>query len=314
MLLFNTCDTLSSFSQTTTCPHCKSNDYQLKNNSRFLRFAIVPIIPLTWQYHFQCNECKHSEPVPLTKLPLFELLSLVKYFIGSILIVLFLLYFYTHFHAQAVQQQAIINAPQAYDTYLVKADKFAQEPLRPENLKIAQILEFDDRYITFQISNYRYKHDRGITMAMRTSLLVQRDYFSSKTLTLPRTEVQRMVDEGVIYNVLRPHAYSLYGGFVMFPPRPKPLYEGVKLNEHNQQGINYYKDNLLEDAFKSFLLAAEEGSQWGQLNLAQMYQDGQGTTKDIKKAIYWFQQAAAQGNRKAKIELKDLCRFYTCDL
>ena len=313
MLLFNTCNSFSSFSKTATCPYCKSNDYQLVNNSRFLRFAIMPIVPLAWHYYYQCNHCQHSEPVPLIKLPLPELVSLIKYFTGSILIVFTLLYFYTQFSAQAAQQQAMLDAPQAYDTYLVKADKFAQEPLRPENLKVAQILEFDDKYITFQISNYRYKRNRGITMAMRTSLLVQRDYFSSKTLTLPRTEVQRMVDEGIIYNVLRPYAYSLYGGFVMFPPRPKPLYEGVKLNKHNQQGINYYKDDLFEDALASFLLAAEEGSQWGQLNTAQMYRDGEGVEKNLAQAIYWYQQAAKQNNHKAKVQLKELCLMHPCE-
>lgn len=313
MLLFNTCDSLSSFSQTTTCPHCKSNDYQLKNNSRFLRFTIIPIIPLAWHYKYQCNQCQHSNFVALNKLPLLEIVSLVKYFIGSLLLIWILFYFYSQYQAKAELQQSILSEPQAFDTYLVKADKFAQEPLRPENLKVAQVLEFDDKFITFQISNYRYKRDRGITMAMRTSLLVQRDYFSSKTLTLPRSEVKRMYDEGIIYNVLRPNAYSLYGGFVMFPPRPKPLYEGVKLNQNNQQGITYYKDELFDDAFNSFLLAAKEGSQWGQLNLAQMYQDGQGTSQDPEQAIFWYKEAAAQGNRKAKVELKDLCSSYKCE-
>ena len=312
MLLFNTCDSLSSFSQTTTCPHCKSKNYQLKNHSRFLRFTIIPIMPLAWQYQYQCDDCQHTEAVSLHKLPLIELLSLIKYFTGSLLLICMLLYFYQQYHAKIKLQQSIINNPQAYDTYLVKADKFAQEPLRPENLKVAQVLEFNDKFITFQISNYRYKRDRAITMAMRTSLLVQRDFFSANTLTLPRTEVQRLYDEGTIYDVLRPYAYSLYGGFVMFPPRPKPLYEGVKLNQNNQQGITYYKDKLYTEALDSFLLAAKEGSQWGQLNLAQMFQDGQGTDKDTQQAIYWYQKAAAQGNRKAKIELKDLCSSYKC--
>ena len=312
MLLFNTSDSLSFFSQTKTCPHCHRDDYCLQNRSRFLRFSIIPMLPLAWHYQYQCNHCQHTEPVALTKLPILELISLVKYFLGSLLLVCSLLHFYNQHQANLALQQNILSHPQAYDTYLVKADTFANEPLRPENLKVAQVLEFDDKNITFQISNFRYKRNNAITMAMRTSLLIQKDYFSSKTMTIPRSEVQRLYDEGTIYDVLRPYAYSLYGGFVMFPPRPKPLYEGVKLNKNNQQGIIYYKDGLFADAFKSFLLASQEGSQWGQLNTAQMYRDGEGVEKDLSQAIYWYQQAAAQNNRKAKVQLKELCIEHAC--
>lgn len=312
MLLFNTCQSLTFFSQTTTCPHCQSQHYQLKNNSRFLRFAILPMLLLAWGYQYQCTDCQHSEPAGLTKIPLFEQLSLVKYFIGSLLLIWGCGYLYIQHHNNIESQQLILAHPQAYDTYLVHADKFANEPTRPENLKVAQVLEFDTQSITFQLSNYRYKQNNAITMAMRTSLLVQKDYFSSKTLTLSRNEVQRLYSEGVIYDVLRPNAYSLYGGFVMFPPRPKPLYEGTKLNQHNQQGIMYYKAGAFKDALESFLLAAKEGSPWGQLNSAQMYRDGEGVTKDIQRAIYWYQQATAQGNHKAKVELNALCSEFTC--
>ncbi|KPH62883.1 tetratricopeptide repeat protein [Pseudoalteromonas porphyrae] len=312
MLLFNTSNSLSFFSKTKTCPQCNSNDYQLKNHSRFLRFTILPILPLAWRYKYQCANCHHSAPVSIIKLPLLEQLSLVKYFAGSLLLICLCIYFYAQHLEELTTKKMILDSPQAFDTYLVKADKFSHEPLRPENLKVAQVLEFDEKFITFQISNYRYKRDRAITMAMRTSLLVQKDYFSSKTLTLPRKEVKRLYDDGAIYNVLRPYAYSLYGGFVMFPPTPKPLYEGVKLNKNNQQGIVYYKDGLFEDAFESFLLASKEGSQWGQLNTAQMYRDGEGVTKDITQAIYWYQQAAQQNNHKAKVQLKELCQENSC--
>ena len=313
MLLFNTCNSLLFFSRSKTCPHCQSQHYQLKNNSRFLRFAILPILPLAWSYHYQCADCQHNEPVTLTKLPLFEQLSLIKYFAGLLLLTWLCSYLYIQHHQSVELQRSILATPKAYDTYLVHADEFADEPLRPENLKVAQVLSFDESFITFQLSNYRYKRNNAITMAMRTSLLVQDDYFSSKTVTLTRTEVNKLYNEGEIYDVLRPHAYSLYGGFVMFPPRPKPLYEGVKLNHHNQQGIMYYKDNQFKEALDSFLLAAQEGSPWGQLNSAQMYRDGEGVGKDLERAIYWYQQAAAQGNHKAKVELNELCSEYSCE-
>ena len=277
MLLFNTSDSLSFFSQTKTCPYCHHDDYRLQNHSRFLRFSIVPMLPLAWHYQYQCSHCQHNVQLSIMQLPWLEKLSLIKYFIGSILLIWLSIYFYTQHLDELKAKQAILSQPQAFDTYLVHADKFSNEPLRPENLKVAQVLEFDDQNITFQISNYRYKRDSGITMAMRTSLLIQKDYFSSRTITLPRSEVQRLYDDGAIYD-----------------------------------GIIYYKDGLFPEAFESFLLASKEGSQWGQLNTAQMYRDGEGVEKDISQAIYWYQQAARQNNHKAKVQLKELCLEYSC--
>ena len=98
----------------------------------------------------------------------------------------------------------------------------------------------------------------------------------------------------------------------MFPPKPKPLYKGLKLDKNNQQGITYFKNGQYSDALESFTLAANAGSQWGQLNLAQMYRDGQGVTQNVQTAKHWYEQAIAQGNSKAKYELEQLCENSQC--
>jgi hypothetical protein len=311
MLLFNYSHSIAHFSHTRRCPQCQSHAYHLTNKSRFLRFTILPLIPLKISYAFECYQCGTSEKVALKQLPSLELLSIPKYFIGLILALLLIVYFYQQHIATEQLKQSYLDKPQAYDTYLVHADKFTHEPWSLTNLKIAQVIEFDKDSITFQLSNYSYKRNNGITMAMRTSLLVQSGYFSHTHITLSRNEVSQLYNDGIIYDVLRPKAYSLHGGFVMFPPKPKPLYKGLKLDKNNQQGIIYYKDGLLVQAAESFALAAEAGSQWGQLNLAQMYRDGQGLKKDPQRAVYWYNQAIAQGNSKAKFELSELCKVET---
>ncbi|MEM7148249.1 MAG: tetratricopeptide repeat protein [Pseudomonadota bacterium] len=313
MLLFNTSESFPHFTQVQCCPNCKSNSYHLVNQSRFLRFTILPIFPIKLSYKRECYQCGHCEPTSIKKLPLFEKLSLPKYCIGLVLLLWVLLFFYQkHLNAEALKQSYLTN-PKAYDTYLVKADKFTHEPWTLTNLKVAQVLSFDQQFITFQVSNYSYKRSSAITTAMRASLLVQRDYFSSKTITLPRNEIKRLYKDDIIFDVLRPYANSLYGGFVMFPPQPKPLYKGVKLDKNNQQGIMYHKDGQYDEALESFTLAAQTGSQWGQLNLAQMYRDGQGTEKNAPQAIYWYKKAIAQGNSKAKHELEQLCKSAQCE-
>jgi len=312
MLLFNTSQSFPYFAQTQCCPNCHSRAYHLINQSRFLRFTVIPVLPLALSYKYECYQCGYNAPAKLKQLPIFEIVTLPKYFIGVFLALWVGLFFYQQHAAAQAQKQHYLTNPKAYDTYLVHADKFSHEPWTLTNLKIAQVLSFDEQFITFQVSNYSYKRNNGITTAMRTSLLVQNGYFSTDKITLPRSEVIRLYNDGVIYDVLRPSANSLYGGFVMFPPKPKPLYKGLKLDKNNQQGITYFKNGQYKEAAESFKLAANAGSQWGQLNLAQMYRDGQGVTKNVKTAKYWYEQAIAQGNSKAKYELKQLCDNSQC--
>ncbi|MBQ4834116.1 sel1 repeat family protein [Pseudoalteromonas sp. MMG010] len=311
MLLFNVSQSMANFSCVRECPHCQHNTYHLVNQSRFLRFIILPIIPLKLRYLFECYQCGQSERTSLIKQPFLELISLPKYVIGLIFSVLLALYGYQQYIENLQLQQSYVDNPKAYDTYLIVADKFTGEAWTLTNLKVAQVIKFNKDTITFQVSNYSYKRNNGITMAMRTSLLVQSGYFSHSHLTLPRKQVHTLYNQGVIYEVLRPKAYSLYGGFVMFPPKPKPLYQGLKLDDNNQQGVNYYKAGLYIQAAKSFTLAAESGSQWGQLNLAQMYRDGQGVAKNNKTALFWYKKSMAQGNKKARHELALLCKEST---
>jgi hypothetical protein len=313
MLLFNTSESFPHFSQTQRCPNCQNDTYHLVNQSRFLRFTIVPLLPLKLNYKYECYQCGKSEYVKIQKLPLIEKLSLPKYFIGIFLLLWIVTFFYQQHLGTTAQKQRYLNQPKAHDTYLVHTDKFTHEPWTLTNLRIAQILSFDEQFITFQVSNYSYKRNNSVTLAMRTSQLIQTNYFSTKTLTLPRNEVKRLYNDGVIYDVLRPYANSLYGGFVMFTPKPKPLYKGLKLDKNNQQGIVYYKQGLFKDALERFTLAAKAGSQWGQLNLAQMYRDGEGIKQNTQQAVYWYRKASEQNNSKAKYELEQFCKRVQCE-
>ncbi len=312
MLLFNTAPADVFYRKQKTCPHCHSEHYSLSNHSKVLRFTILPIIPLSINYQRQCDDCGYVTSAPCHSLPALELISFIKYFIGLIFIAYLLIQILLSASQQSDNELSYLNEPKLFDTYFVYSDKFTEKPKRIKNLQVAQLINFDDKSMTFRVGNYTYKFNKDIEIAMRTSMLVQDNYFSSKTITYSKQQIKQLYKNNSIYKIMRPELYSLFGGFVMHPPRPKPLYTGVKLDKHNQEGITYFKDGLYEEALKSFTLSAEDGYAWGQLNLGQMYRDGQGTEVNNEKAAYWLNKATLQGSPKAKIELAELCLSYDC--
>jgi TPR repeat protein len=52
--------------------------------------------------------------------------------------------------------------------------------------------------------------------------------------------------------------------------------------------------------------AANLGNEVAQNNLAVMYEVGDGITKDVDKAIYWYDKSAKQGYESAKTNLEIL--------
>ena len=52
--------------------------------------------------------------------------------------------------------------------------------------------------------------------------------------------------------------------------------------------------------------AAERGNVYSAYRVAEMYRLGLGVEQDARKAIPWYQKAAAQGYNEAKTRLKEL--------
>jgi hypothetical protein len=73
---------------------------------------------------------------------------------------------------------------------------------------------------------------------------------------------------------------------------------GVALAQYNF-GILLYSEQKFEEAFRYFVLAANQGYTDGENNLAVCYRDGRGTEVDLGKARYWFERAAAKGDETA---------------
>lgn len=65
-------------------------------------------------------------------------------------------------------------------------------------------------------------------------------------------------------------------------------------------GILYLEMKDYEKALIHFTKAAEEGLEWSQFHLADMYYDGKGVEKDVAKALEWVEKSINLGNDNAR--------------
>jgi TPR repeat protein len=83
------------------------------------------------------------------------------------------------------------------------------------------------------------------------------------------------------------------------------MYEFGLEAETNTYGIDFQKDE--KEAFKWYLMAAEQGYARAQSKIATMFQTGKGVSKNDEKAFEWHLKAAQQGNSNA---MYNLGQFY----
>ena len=55
-----------------------------------------------------------------------------------------------------------------------------------------------------------------------------------------------------------------------------------------------------ERAFDLYKVAAKEGSNSARKGLVYLYEQGEGTEKNLGKAIYWYKKAAGDGYQEVK--------------
>ena len=80
----------------------------------------------------------------------------------------------------------------------------------------------------------------------------------------------------------------------------------VRATADYEEGVNAAFDGDFATAFQEFTLAAEEGLEAAQYNLAILYFTGQGVDQDFELAFKWTQAAALQGHVDAQFNLASL--------
>ena len=75
-----------------------------------------------------------------------------------------------------------------------------------------------------------------------------------------------------------------------------------------QTGLALFLDSegRHEEAFRYYALAANQSYTFAETHLGLCYRDGEGTEVDLGKARYWFERAAAKGDKSAIEKLADL--------
>ena len=80
----------------------------------------------------------------------------------------------------------------------------------------------------------------------------------------------------------------------------------------NLAGLSLLKSDYLENnkqqAFERFSASAQLGFSAGQVNLGQMYLNGEYIDKDLNQALYWFKQAALQSDKSGVLKYVIVCR------
>lgn len=72
---------------------------------------------------------------------------------------------------------------------------------------------------------------------------------------------------------------------------------------HFEAALKAAEVNNMPLTYKEFLAAANEGHVFAQYNVGLMYEQGLGTTKNPKEAVYWYNESALQGNSAAQFNL-----------
>ena len=70
-----------------------------------------------------------------------------------------------------------------------------------------------------------------------------------------------------------------------------------------EKGITLYDTKKFNEAFPLIEKEARQGNAKAEFYLAMMYDYGNGTKQNTKKAVYWYKKSAAQGNPKAMYNL-----------
>ena len=272
---------------------------------KYVKLSFIPLFPFSTHYQTQCKVCKSTLEAPKNRI---SILSIFNKFIGTAIVLFIALYFWQGHQEDIAKELDVLNDPQKYDFYLIDNNRFNKVQSQRAEFVIAKVISANKDAIEIVISNYIYSRKRDLIKAIRLDTLVFDDFFPTKTQFITPAELNALYKEEIVYRVLRPFNYTLFGGVAVRPTMPEKLYKGYNPTPLNQEGIRSYRNDDFVEALSLFKQAAEQGDAWAQINLAQMYRDGEGSQADNAQALHWFNEAMKLGNKTAEFEYQQLCK------
>lgn len=210
------------------------------------------------------------------------------------------------------QTLTIISNPKINDIYFLDF-RLLSDNLRPkEKYRLAKVVDITGDIITLLYSDFFYQYQHAAVNSIQYGQLSYKDYFSPKRYNLPHNTIKNMYSEQAIYLAKRPINNKLFGSLVG-PARVKDtsshLLYGKKENIKGQAFFNdKFNETNLQTAFEYFQRSANLGYSKGQVNLAQMYINGQHVKKDFNQALHWLKQASLQSNKPAILKYGIICK------
>ena len=257
---------------------------------------------------------------PLTKLKLkVQQIFARNNNVASVLKVIMLVALCLFIYKKSTQSQqeldetlVFLAQPKVDDIYFLDF-RVLSDSLRPkEKYRVAKVVDITGDVVTLLYGNMFYLRQQSLKDSIRYGQLRYQDYFEAKRYDLSLEELQAMHTSGAIYMIKRPDQNMLYGNYINDPEPAIDSSLFIPGKRENFQGLTLltstYIENNYQQAFDYFSQSAELGFAQGQVNLGQMYLNGQFVEKDLSQAMHWFKQAALQSDKSGVLKYVIVCR------
>jgi hypothetical protein len=248
-------------------------------------------------------------------LALFQQLLLSK---KSLLIpVLIGLAYYSYYVVYKTYQEQqltrkIIESPKINDIYFLDF-RILSNDLRPnEKYRLAKVVDITGDIITLTYGGFYYPSRHATLNSIYYGQLTYKNYFEAKRFNYSQQKIQQKLETGAIYQAMRPIRDKLLGQRVS--PEQRKIRSSIYIQgrRENLSGEAFLKQRFsetsLQQAFDLFTQSANYDFAQGQVNLAQMYINGQYVEKDLNKALYWLNQASLQSHKPAILKYEIICK------
>lgn len=209
-----------------------------------------------------------------------------------------------------------LAAPKVNDLYFLNF-RLMSDKLRPnEKYRMAKVVDITGDVITLVYGSFFYLRQQAVEDAIHFGQLRYPDYFESKRYDFKLTQLPQLWDSGAIYMAKRAELNKLFGNYIT-PDTPRARNEFfISGRSQNLSGMAYLNAGHLEDnlqqAIDFFQQSAQYGYAQGQVNLAEMYLNGQhkevNSEIDKQQALYWFKQAALQSHKPGVLKYVIVCK------
>jgi hypothetical protein len=265
------------------------------------------------------NKSNDYQPIKTLKLStLLQSLKQLAVFRKSFIIpvLLFLAYYSYHsiYKSNQEKQQTfeIIASPKVNDIYFLDF-RLLSHDLRPnEKYRLAKVVDITGDIITLTYGGFYYPNQHAVINSLYYGQLTYKNYFEAKRYDFKHQQILQKLDDGVIYQAMRPIRDKLFGQRIS--PEQRKIRSSIYIQgrRENLTGEAFLKEKFsetnLQQAFELFTQSANYDFADGQVNLAEMYINGQFVEKDLGKALYWLNQASLQSHKPAILKYEIICK------